>query len=230
MSDQPTDSSAAAASILLPSLRVLIADDHPAIIRGLTTALREHGIVVAGQTGVAAEVAELYASCMPDVVVMDVRFGSSPSGLEVATELLQCHPGARVVFYTQFDQTQIARRAYALGAAAFVTKNDDATVVAAAIRRAHEGGTYFVPEIAERLALVAARGDESPLSSLSARELEVFKYMAQGMTNAEIAAALHLSPKTISNTSQAIKDKLGMTKQAEMTRLAMKHKLLDLEP
>ena len=85
---------------------------------------------------------------------------------------------------------------------------------------------YFLPHIAERLANLSVRGDESPQSLLNERDLEIFKLMAEGLTNAEIAERLDLSLKTISNVSQAIKEKLGVHRPAYITKLAVKHGLI----
>ena len=84
-----------------------------------------------------------------------------------------------------------------------------------------------MPHIVERLAQLAIAGDASPQTKLDTRELEVLKLIAKGFTNAEIAEKLDLSPKTISNTSQAMKDKLGIHRPADITRLALKHGLIE---
>lgn len=208
-------------------VRVLIADDHPLIIEGLTLALRRHGIDVVGATTTTKNVLTKYAECNPDVLVLDVRFGEPVSGLDVARDAIRTHPEARIVFYSQFDQDEIVREAYRIGGAAFITKNTPPDVLADAIKQVSEGKTHFLPEIAERLALIGVRGDDSPQAKLDPRELEVFKHMALGRTNAEIAESMGLSLKTISVTSQSIKDKLGVQRPAEITRLAVKHKVIE---
>ena len=208
-------------------VRVLIADDHPLIIEGLTMALRRSDIDVVGQTTTTADVLAKYHGCNPDVLVLDVRFGETVSGLDVAREIVRVHPDARIVFFSQFDQDEIVREAYRVGGASFVTKNTSPEVLADAIKQASEGKTHFLPAIAERLALIGVRGDDSPQARLDPREFEVFKQMAQGRTNVEIAESMALSPKTISVTSQSIKDKLGVHRSADITRLAVKHKVIE---
>lgn len=208
-------------------ISVLIADDHPVIIEGLTTALSRHGIEVAGQATTTGEVVARYEQLAPDVVVLDVRFREEATGLDVAAELLDRHPDAKIVFYSQFDQDDVIRDAYRAGGRGFVTKTKAPAVLADAIRQVQEGKTQFLPEIAERLALLGVRGDDSPRAKLDAREFQVFCMMAAGATNAEIAGAIGLSLKTISTTSQNIKDKLKVQRQADLTRLAVKHKLID---
>lgn len=208
-------------------VRVLVADDHPLIIEGITAALRRLGLDVVGHVETASAVVKKYIESRPDVLVLDVRFGPGPTGLDVARQLLSKRPGARIVFYSQFDQDEIIREAYRLGGAAFVTKNSPPEALANAIEEVNRGKTYFLPQIAERLALLGVRGDESPRARLEPREIEVFNQMARGLTNNEIAERMNLSPKTISTISQAVKEKLGMHRAADITRLAMKHGMLE---
>lgn len=208
-------------------IRVLIADDHPLIVEGIAAALRRLGLNVVGLARTAAEVQPEYDRVQPDVLVLDVRFGPGPTGLDVAKELLVQWPKAAIVFYSQFDQDEIIREAYRLGGAAFITKNSPPEALAAAIEEASRGKTFFLPQIAERLALLGVHGDDSPRARLEPREVEVFSLMASGLTNVEIAERMSLSPKTISTISQTIKEKLGIHRAAEITRLALKHGLIE---
>lgn len=210
------------------AVRVLIADDHPLIVVGLTTALSDLGIQVIDNVAAADEVIPKYVATQPDVLILDIRFGEGPTGLDVARELLQRFPEARIVFYSQFDQDETITEAYRLGGAAFIPKNTAPTLLAEAIQLVHTGQTYFLKHIAERLALIGVRRDESPQSRLDRREIEVFKLMAEGLTNNEMAERMDLSPKTISTISQAVKEKLGVQRQADITRLAVKHLMITL--
>ncbi|TAK76641.1 MAG: response regulator transcription factor [Aquabacterium sp.] len=206
---------------------VMIADDHPLIVEGLSSVLARHKLKVVGSASDAAAVLDTYAELQPDVLVLDLRFGDGISGLDVLRDLFARFPDARVVVYTQFDQDTVVREAYKRGAKAYVTKSTDPAELARAIAQVHHGETVFLPGIAERLALLSVRGDESPLGKLQPREVEVFKLMAQGLTNVEIAERMNLSPKTISTTSQSIKDHLGIHRPADITLLAVKSGLIE---
>lgn len=209
-------------------ISVMIADDHPLIVEGLTSLLARHGLQVSGSASEAAQVPDTYATLQPDVLVLDLRFGDGGvGGLDVLQTLLGRFAQAKVVIYTQFDQDAVVREAYKRGAKAFVTKSTDPSELARTILQVHQGETVFLPDIANRLALLSVRGDESPLARLQPREVEVFKLMAQGLTNVEIAERLGLSPKTISTTSQAIKDQLGIHRPADITLLAVKCGLIE---
>jgi DNA-binding NarL/FixJ family response regulator len=181
---------------------------------------------VVAQARSPEEVLEQHGALQPDVLVLDIRFGEALTGLDVARDILGRQPEARIVFLTQFDQDSLIKECYRIGARAFITKDCDPEELAAAVRRAHAGALYFMPRIAERLASLSVQGDASPQSLLDERALEIFTLMAEGLTNAEIAERLDVSSKTISNASQAIKDKLGVHRAADITRLAVRYGLL----
>ena len=208
-------------------IRVLIADDHPLIIFGLTSALAGRDIKVIESVTEAEEVVAKYAQARPDVVVLDIRFGNGPTGFDIGAELLRQFPKARIVFYSQFDQDETIAEAYRIGGRAFIPKNTPPTILAEAIKKAHSGEIYFLPRIAERLALIGVRGDESPQSKLEPRELDVFRMMASGLTNAEIAEKLNVTARTVSTVSSTVKEKLGTSRQAELTLLAVKHMMIE---
>lgn len=202
---------------------VLLADDHPIVMTGFSMSLASFGIKVVGEAKTPTEVVRMYSELLPDVVVMDIRFGEQLTGLDATKEILQKYPGANIVFLSQFDQDRMIKKTYEIGGRAFVTKDCAPGDLATAVTRASEGKQYFLPDIAARLASLSVRGDHSPQSQLDARELEIFILMAKGLTNVEIAEALDLSAKTISNISQTIKVKLGIHRAADITLLAVKH-------
>jgi two-component system, NarL family, invasion response regulator UvrY len=213
----------------MTQLRALIADDHPLIIEGLTLSLGKHDIEVVGQAATIDEVIPVFEQCRPDVVVLDVAFGQATTGLDVARLLLDKHSDAKIIFYSQFDQDEIIRAAYRLGGRGFVTKNKTTDVLIDAIKQVHAGmnRVHLLPEIAERLAILGLGMDDSPRAKLEARELDVFRMIAQGQTTHQIGEALSLSPKTISGITQTIKSKLGVQRSVDMARLAVKHRIIE---
>jgi DNA-binding NarL/FixJ family response regulator len=204
----------------------MVADDHPLITQGLANELASFGIHQVEAVTEGREVIPRYQAAKPDVLVLDLRIGAI-RGLDIGKELLGLDADARIVIYSQFDQDHIVREAYRIGAKAFIPKSADPKFLAEAIHTVHVGHTYFLPQIAERIALMSVRGVESPQAKLSDRELEVFKKMAQGLTNAEMAEAMDLSVKTIGLITQNIRELLGVTRPAEITRLALRHQLID---
>lgn len=208
-------------------IRVLLADDHPIVMTGFAMSLESEGIEVVGQVKTPQDALAQYALLRPDVFILDIRFGAELTGLDVAREIFEHEPNARIIFLSQFDQDALIKETYKLGGRAFITKDCDPADLAGAVRRAFAGELYFLPVIAERLANLSVRGDGSPQSKLDERGLEIFRLMADGLTNAEIAEKLDLSLKTISNISQLIKDTLGVHRPALLTKLAVKHGLIE---
>ncbi|WP_444844430.1 response regulator [Duganella caerulea] len=211
----------------MKKIRVMLADDHPIVMTGFAMSLEGQGLHVVAQARTPEEALEQYQRHKPDVAVLDIRFGDQLTGLDVARQILAHAPDAAIVFLSQFDQDSLIKETYRLGGRAFMTKDCDPADLAAAVRRAHDGELYFLPHIAERLANLSVRGDASPQSQLDERALEIFTLMAEGLTNAEIAEKLDVSTKTISNISQAVKEKLGVHRPAYITRLAVKHGLIE---
>jgi two-component system invasion response regulator UvrY len=208
-------------------IRVMLADDHPIVMTGFAMSLEAQGLEVVAQARSPEEALVQYQQHRPDVIVLDLRFGEQLTGLDVAKQILAHTPDAAIVFLSQFDQDALIKETYRLGGRAFMTKDCDPDDLAAAVRRAHDGELYFLPNIAERLANLSVRGDTSPQSQLDERSLDIFTLMAEGLTNAEIAEKLDVSTKTISNISQAVKEKLGVHRPADITRLAVKHGLIE---
>jgi len=211
----------------MKKIRVMLADDHPIVMTGFAMSLEGQGLEVVAQARTPDEALAQYRQLQPDVAVLDIRFGEQMTGLDVAKQILAQTPSAAIVFLSQFDQDSLIKETYRLGGRAFMTKDCDPADLAAAVRRAHGGELYFLPHIAERLANLSVRGDVSPQSQLDERALEIFTLMAEGLTNAEIAEKLDVSTKTISNISQAVKEKLGVHRPAYITKLAVKHGLIE---
>lgn len=211
----------------MTKIRVMLADDHPIVMTGFAMSLEGQGLEVVAQARTPEEALARHQQLAPDVAVLDIRFGEQLTGLDVARQILARQPSAAIVFLSQFDQDSLIKETYRLGGRAFMTKDCDPADLAAAVRRAHDGELYFLPHVAERLANLAVRGDLSPQSQLDERALEIFTLMAEGLTNAEIAEKLEVSTKTISNISQAVKEKLGVHRPAYITRLAVKHGLIE---
>lgn len=207
-------------------ITVVLADDHSIVINGFSVLLTQYDIEVIGAVNTAHEVISLYEELSPSVLILDIRFGDRKSGLDIAKELLQKDPNAKIIFLSQFDQNGLIKEAYNIGALAYLTKNCHPDELVAAIKSAAHGITYFPPDITKRLLNLSFRkedADSSLLDKLESRELKVFVLMAQGFTNAEMAEKMDLSLKLISNISHSIKGKLNLTRTADLTRLAIEY-------
>jgi two-component system, NarL family, invasion response regulator UvrY len=205
-------------------IRVLFCDDHPLMVTGMIAAMESAGIdVVASVTDPTLIVSE-FLRVKPDVIVLDIAYAqSSVNGLDIALEIKKLDEKARIVILSQFESDEFIKDAYRLKCSAFVTKRALISNLTEAIRRAHESKPYFLPDVAERLALLNYGHDESPRATLDDRQFEVFKRVAVGDTVKEICEALKLSPRTIETTIKEMKDKLNCQRNAAITLLAVKY-------
>jgi two-component system, NarL family, invasion response regulator UvrY len=208
-------------------IRVLVADDHAFLTSGVVNELKKDGMeCVAELTSVVDLIAE-YERTKPDVLVLDIFYGDGVTGFDALGELLKHHPDAKAVFLSQYDDDEQISRAYHVGALSFVPKRKRSTsILAEAIRQVHAGNTHLLPEIADRLARLSLKGISSPLDLLTEREMKVFEMMARGLTNEEMAKEIGITPRMVSINSQSVKSKLGVERSAEITLLAVKHKVI----
>jgi DNA-binding NarL/FixJ family response regulator len=206
-------------------IRVLLADDHDLIRSGLRGLLQATGdIAVVGEAGDGACAVELARELRPDVVVMDVRMPDM-DGIE-ATALLTGEPDPpRVLVLTTFDLDEYAYGALRAGAAAFLLKDTAADGLPRAVREVAAGETLVAPAITRRLIERHIRRAPAPdterFAALTARELEVVRLIARGLTNAEIATELGgLSEATVKTHVTRLLAKLGLRDRVQAVVLA----------
>jgi len=209
-------------------IRILIADDHDIVRRGVRSLLKEAfpDVVLgealnAGQTLTAAEKKAW------DLVLLDINMPGR-GGLEVLQELKDLYPKLPVVMLSTYPEKDYAVRAFKLGASGYVCKESASSEVLAAARKALAGGRYITPSLAEALAAtVAGESPAAPHELLSNRELQVLRLVASGKSLKEIAAELSLSEKTIGTYRTRISQKLGLGTNVQLTHYATLHKLVD---
>ena len=194
------------------TIRVLLADDHPVVRRGLAAllgTLPDFEVVGEAIDGEAA-VREAQLT-RPDVVLMDVRMPGI-DGVEATRRLRESVPDAAVLVLTMYDDDATVLTAMRAGARGYLLKGAEQEDIADAIRAVVRGQAIFGPGIASRLldlfADSAAPLAEDPFPELTHREREILELLAEGRRTAEIAGTLHLSPKTVSNNLTTIFAKL----------------------
>lgn len=204
------------------TLRVLLADDHAIVRRGLMAVLSaEDGLEVVGEAGTAEHALEIARRATPDVVLLDLQFGGGLRGTEVIAPLRALPEPPAVLVLTTYDNDQDVIAAMDAGAAGYLLKDSPAEELAAAVRRAGQGrGAGLDPRIARRL-----REREAP-TALSARELEVLGLVAAGRTNAAIAGELFLSQATVKTHLVHVFDKLGVASRTEAVAAARERGIL----
>lgn len=207
-------------------IKILVADDHGVVRRGLRQILAEtQDLHVAGEASTAAEVIEKIEKERWDVVVLDMQLGSR-SGLELIPQIRKRRPETRILVLTMFSEDEYAVRAIGAGASGFLTKDSAPDQLVDAVRKIAGGGRFITPELAETLAsMVAGEGRGKPHERLSNREFEILKLIGSGKTVSQIAEELALSVKTISTHRTRILRKMEMKTNAELMHYVVKNGL-----
>lgn len=208
-------------------IRVLIADDHPVVLRGLKEILTDDpDIEVAGMASDGYEVLRLVRAQDLDVAIIDFCMPGR-SGLELVEQLKKERPELPVLVLSMHPEEQFGTRSLRAGAAGYMTKESAPTELMKAIRRVAARGKYVSESLAERLAWALEKGNDAlPHESLSAREYRVLCLIASGRTGRQIAGELHLSSSTVSTYRGRILAKLGLASNAELTHYAIRNHLV----
>jgi len=209
-------------------IRVLLADDHSIVRAGLCRIVEESGDMTVVAEAADGKAAILQArKTAPDVAVIDISMPEF-DGLEVTARLRDEIPDLPVIILTMHEEEQYVVRAIEAGAMGYITKKSAPQQLVKAIRKVLAGKRYLSPEATESLVLRVARGakGQSPLDSLSNRELQVMKQLALGNTNREIAAAYNISIKTVDTYRLRLLKKLNLRNNADISRFAIQNHLI----
>lgn len=208
-------------------IRVLIADDHAVVRRGLAQIINdESDMVLAAEACDATEALSLVSAEQVDVAVIDITMPGT-SGVQLIQELRGKWPGLPVLVLSIHPEEQYAVRCLRAGASGYLTKDAAPDRLVEAIRTVTGGHKFITPGVAEKLALaVEDAAGEEPHRRLSDREFEVARLIASGMSGREMAGMLNLSVKTVSTYRSRILEKMGMHTNAEITRYMVEKDLL----
>jgi DNA-binding NarL/FixJ family response regulator len=209
-------------------IRVLIADDHAIVRRGLIEILlRELEDPVCGEAENAQQVLAQVQSHPWDLVILDVSMPGR-SGIDVLTDLKVAKPKLPVLVLSMHPEDQYGKRVLKAGASGYMNKNSAPEELIKAIRKVLAGGRYVSQALAEKLALdLNEKHVRLPHESLSDREFEVLRMIASGKTVSQIADGLHLSVATISTYRARILEKMNMTTNAELMHYAFQNHLVE---
>lgn len=215
-------------SLQLPA-RVYLVDDHAMVRQGLRALLGEAGHEVVGDCGDLPQALAELQRLAPDVVVIDLNLGER-SGMELLTELQRRHLPARALVLTMSAQPRHVAMALRLGAAGYVLKGSPSQELLQAVEALRAGRRHLGAGVPELAAQALAQDDASdPFASLSVRERQVVTLVVDGHSSTEIAAALHLSPKTVDSYRSRLMAKLGTADVIALVKLALRHGLISNE-
>lgn len=214
-------------------IRVLIADDHAIVRDGVRALLGEAGDVdVVGEAADGLEAIEACRRLRPDVVLMDIAMPGL-GGLEATLQIRKELPDVKVLVLTQYEDREYVRRFLKLGVSGYVLKKAAGAELVAAVRAASRGGLVLDPEIARE----ALREDEEPAAesaadpydSLTDREKQVLKLVAEGHSNKEVAELLDISVKTAMSHREHVMQKLGRHSRTDLIRYALRKGIIRVE-
>jgi len=205
-------------------IRLLVVDDHELVRIGLRYILADYPAIQIAAEAVDGESAlRMNREIEPDVVLLDVCLPGL-SGFEITRRLKQTSPDLGIIILTVHEQAPYPAQLLEAGASAYLTKGCPATELVQAIRTVSCGGRHIGSRVAQQMALdMLPGGRSSPFEDLSAREMEVMLMLAEGLRIADIAEAMHLSPKTIATYKYRIFEKLDTRNDVDMTRMAMRY-------
>lgn len=212
---------------------IVLADDHPIVREGLRTVLeREPDLSVVGEASDGSEALHLVERLRPTLLILDVRMPGK-SGLEVAREIARMCPETRVLILSMYAAEGYVTEALASGVAGYILKETDTGNLIPAIRQIMGGTRYLSPSVNDRVIdayLQKTRGEAvDPFDTLTARERQVLRLLAEGSTSAVIAERLSISVRTAEHHRASLMRKLRLKSSAEVIEFARSHGVVPLQ-
>src|SRR3954469_11259929 len=205
-------------------IRVFLLDDHEVVRRGLVDLLQADGdIEVVGESGSAQEAARRIPALRPDVAVLDARLPDG-NGIDVCRDVRAVDSSIKGLILTSYEDDEALFAAIMAGASGYVLKQIRGTDLVDAVRRVAEGQSLLDPAVTQRVLERIRHGVEQPreLAALTDQERRILEYVAQGLTNREIAGRMFLAEKTVKNYVSSLLAKLGLERRTQAAVLATK--------
>jgi two-component system, NarL family, invasion response regulator UvrY len=206
-------------------IRVMLVDDHALVRMGFRMLLADAKVEVVAEAGTGEQACQDYPRVKPDVVVMDLSMPGM-GGLEAVRRLLAQDPNAKVLALSAHEDTAHPRRVLRAGALGYLTKRSAPDALIAAVTAIARGEPYIDADTAQAMATAQVKGETSPADVLSEREFSVFIQLARGLSVAQIADNLKLSPSTVGTHLYHVKQKLDAGNQSELTLVALRWGLI----
>ena len=209
-------------SVDRPRIRLLIVDDHPLLQAGLAAVVRsQDDLELVGEAASGTDGVRLFRATRPDVTLMDLRLPDI-SGVEATSRIRHEFPDARIVILTTFDGDVEVRRALDAGARSYVLKSTPLTEIVQIIRQVHAGRRPIPSEIAAGLA------EHYGSDGLTAREIEVLRFIASGNRNKDVGVKLSISEETVKVHMRRVMEKLGAIDRTQAVSIAVRRGIIQL--
>jgi DNA-binding NarL/FixJ family response regulator len=207
-------------------IRILLADDHAVVRRGLRSMLEERpDFTVCAEAGDGREATELALAHKPDVVVLDIALPLL-NGVEVARQIRKGSPNTEDLVFTMQDNDALIGDVLHAGARGYLFKSESGAEIINAVTALTRHLPYFSARVSETLLERFNNGGSSRTNALSAREREVLQLIAEGNSNKEMARELDISVKTVETHRAAVRRKLNIRSAAELVRYAVRNKIV----
>lgn len=201
--------------------RVLLADDH-ALLLGAFERLLAPECDIVGQVSDGRTLVAAASTLKPDVIVLDIGMPLL-NGLEAGRQIKQTQRNVKLVFLTMNEDPDLAAEAFRLGASGYLLKRSAASELMAAIREVMQGRSYVTPLVTESLVGVLLNEEHKPTHALTPRQREVLQLLAEGRSMKEVAAILHVTPRTVAFHKYRMMEQIKVKSTAELIQYAVKH-------
>jgi two-component system, NarL family, invasion response regulator UvrY len=204
------------------AIKILVVDDHPIVRAGVRQLIQQIPSAEVEEAETGEEGYRLFQELQPDMVLLDITLPGI-GGLEVLRRIRANRENAKVLMFSMHEDPVFASRAMQAGARGYITKNNAADHLVEAIEKVLAGKIYLSADTAQELAMLNIGAGTSALSDLSRRELEILRLLGEGRSMSDISDVLGISYKTVANNLTQIKNKLDISKTAELMRFAISH-------
>jgi len=216
----------------MANVRILVADDHEVVRKGLCNLLQSHGWEVCGEAGDGRQAVEMTRQLRPDIVILDIGMPNL-NGLDATRQILHHNENQKVLVLTITDTDQVIRDVLQAGARGFVLKSDAARDLVAAVEAILQHRTFFTSRVGEMVLDGYLRGgssgkSEPSIPSLTPREREIVQLLAEGKSTKEVATVLDLSVKTAETHRSNIMRKLKLHSVGELVLYAIRNNIVQV--
>lgn len=215
---------------VVPNIKLLIADDHNLVREGISAIMRmQDDIDVVGEASDGLEAVNMTETLCPDIVLMDISMPKL-GGFEATVEIKRRFPDTKIIVLTQHDDTEYIGRFLKAGVSGYIVKKALGSDLVAAVRAVAEGGSYLHPSIASEVmdgyVTKSAAEMDDPLDTLTERELQVLKLLAEGYIHKDVGEILNISAKTVITHQTHISEKLGIRSRAGLIKYAVRRNII----
>ena len=217
----------------MAKIRILLTDDHTLFRQGIKTLLsNESDLEIVGEAANGAEAVEKISELRPDIVLMDIGMPGL-SSFEATRQIKKVRPDTRILFLTMYDDEDYLVQCMEVGASGYVLKDSPAQQLLAAIRDVYRGGSYLSPRMLSQLvddfrSRIKTAHRQPRFATLTTREKEILKFLAEGDSVKEIASGLNLSVKTVEAHKFNLMRKLDIHNKAHLVQYAIQKKIIKI--